>query len=298
MKRVILCLVMVFTAGIVFGQSNAPAIVVSTFSTRGQTVTADDAESITELFIAELAKQSGVRVVDRTSIERVVAEMRFQTSDWSDPQKTTRLGAALNAQVLVRGQINQLGQQISVAITALDIKTLEVVSSDTRNFNAHDIYTSNVGALFGNVDRWSSTKVIYQMAYNIATPIKDKMGPNYFIGRWRTDDGNCILEFKADGTVRVERYVYGSTTYNNGTGVYSFDSSKVEIILNLQGERITTRAYGRNMYGNRYDYTNISYSFNEPKNNISFGEIGLMRSYWSNDLDSAYRYYTSLIKIQ
>jgi len=94
MKKLVFCLILGFTAGIVFGQANVPAIVVSTFSTRGQAVTRDDAESITELFMAELAKQSGVRVVDRTRLDRVVAEMRFQTSDWSNSQKTAQLGAA------------------------------------------------------------------------------------------------------------------------------------------------------------------------------------------------------------
>jgi len=297
-KKIIIYVILSVTASVAFGQANVPAIVVSTFSTRGQAVTADDAESITELFIAELAKQSGVRVVDRTSIERVVAEMKFQTSDWSDPQKTARLGSALNAEILVRGQLNQLGQQISFAITALDIKTLEVVSSTTKTFNAKNIFTTEDGALLGDVSRYSSKKVIFEIAESIADPIKDKMGPNYFIGKWQTDDGNCILEFRADGTVRVERYIYGLRTYINGTGVYSFNQKEIEIILNLQGESITTRAYGRDILGRRYDYSKISYSFNEPKNNISFGEKGLMKSYRSNDFDSWYEYYTSLTKIQ
>ena len=174
MKKIIFCLIFSVTASVAFGQANVPAIVVSTFSTRGQAVTADDVESITELFIAELAKQSGIRVVDRTSIERVVAEMRFQTSDWSNSQKTAQLGAALNAEFLVRGQINQLGQQISVAITALDIKTLEVVSSSTETFDGSIIY--NVER-----DRWGDYKFrsifnqMPTMASDIARPITTKM---------------------------------------------------------------------------------------------------------------------------
>jgi TolB-like protein len=162
MKKLIFSFVIIFLAGIVFGQT----IVVSTFSTRGQAVTADDAESITELFIAELAKQSGVRVVDRTSLDRVLTEMRFQASDWSDSQKTARLGAALNAEFLVRGQLNQLGPQISFALTALDIRTLEVVSSSTRTFSADTIFTNGRDGLFYNMDT---------LASGIASPIKTKM---------------------------------------------------------------------------------------------------------------------------
>jgi len=200
MKKIIIYLILCFMAVVVFGQTNVPAIVVSTFSARGQAVSADDAESITELFIAELANQSGVRVVDRTSIERVVNEMRFQTSDWSNPQKTAQLGTALNAEYLVRGQINQLGQQISIALTALDIKTLEVVSSTTRTFNANNIYTTDKGALFGRENyggedgKIYSSTVIYLIAKLIADPIKTKMTAqgiqNYLVGTWRATGNN------------------------------------------------------------------------------------------------------------
>jgi len=174
MKKFVFCLILGFTAGIVFGQANVPAIVVSTFSTRGQAVTADDAESITELFMAELAKQSGVRVVDRTRLDRVVAEMRFQTSDWSNSQKTARLGEALNAEVLVRGQINQLGQQISVAITALDIKTLEVVSSSTQTFDINTIYDAEKDGYY-DYQKISIFGKMPSIAGGIAIPIKTKM---------------------------------------------------------------------------------------------------------------------------
>ena len=293
MKKTILGLLLVFVAGIVFGQT----IVVIPFSTRGQTLTRDDAASITELFTAELAKRDGVRVVDRTSLARVVREMQFQNTDWSNPQKTAQLGSALNAEFMVRGQLNQLGQQISVAITAFDIKTLEVVSSSTKTFDVNKIFDNTArdsSYPYGNISIFG---VMPDMARDIVNSIPP---PNYFIGRWQTADGGCILEFRANGTMRVERYVYGSTTYNNGTGVYSFDRNGIEIILNLQGagERITTRAYGRNVFGQRYDYTKISYSFNGPKNNISFGENGLMSAYWSGGYDSGYSFYTSLTKIQ
>jgi TolB-like protein len=188
MKKLIFCLILGFTAGIVFGQAIVPAIVVSTFSTRGQAVTTDDAESITELFIAELAKQSGVRVVDRTSLDRVVAEMRFQASDLSNPQKTARLGAALNAEFLVRGQINQLGSQISVAITALDIKTLEIVSSSTEQFDMNFIFMSGNTSIFRKMPG---------MASSIASPVKTKMAEQEqrrqfagITGTWRATGNN------------------------------------------------------------------------------------------------------------
>jgi len=260
MKKAILGLVLSLTAVIVFGQANVPVIVVTTFSTRGQTVTADDAEGITELFMAELAKQSGVRVVDRTSLDRVIAEMRFQTTDWSDSQKTAQLGAALNAEFLVRGQINQLGSQISFVLTAFDIKTLEVVSSSTRNFSADTIFSTGSAGLFNNIPL-------------MASQIVDSLPPaNYFIGRWQTPDGNCILEFRTDGTVRVERYVYGSTTYNSGTGVYSFDRYRIKISLNV-GSGVFIPVYFSYSGDVAGDVETAAYTFDSQKNSFSFDKF-------------------------
>jgi TolB-like protein len=173
MKKFVFYLVLIFTAGIVFGQANVPAIVVSGFSARGQAISSADAESITELFIAELAKQGGVRVVDRSVINQVVREMRFQTSDWSDPNKRARFGEALNAEFIVRGQISQLGPQITIAITAMDIATFEVVSSSTNQFDINTIYDTNAR------DRYGYRSDIFikmpDMARNITSPIKTKM---------------------------------------------------------------------------------------------------------------------------
>ena len=220
MKKAILCLVLIFTAGIVFSQTNTPTIVVSTFSTRGQAVTADDAESITELFIAELAKQSGVRVVDRTSLDRVLTEMRFQISDWSDSQKTAQLGAALNAEFLVRGQVNQLGQQISVVITALDIKTLEVVSSSTETFDVNRIYDTE-RYHWGDYRYTNIFGKMSNMTRGIANPIKTKMEEiakqrieeqeeqvrsRYLIGNWRIPNSDILLTFNTDNTFSVTNY--------------------------------------------------------------------------------------------
>jgi TolB-like protein len=142
MKRFITVLIMAIIVGnsVCFGQTSIPAIVVSGFTTRGQALTADDAESITELFVAELAKTGKLRVVDRTSLDRVIAEMNFQLSDWSNPQKTGQLGSALNAEYMVRGQLNQLGDRIIFVLTAQDIRTLEVVSSSNEQFSIASIF--------------------------------------------------------------------------------------------------------------------------------------------------------------
>jgi len=177
MKRVVLGLMLALVAGVVFGQANVPAIVVSSFQTRGQAITADDAESITELFIAALARTGQLRVVDRSSLERVIAEMRFQTSDWANPQRTASLGQALNASFIVQGQLNQLGQNISVAITTLDIRTLEVVSSATNTFDVDRIFNPNAFTNhgWGNITHHNIFGAMPNMAGNISQTMTTRL---------------------------------------------------------------------------------------------------------------------------
>jgi TolB-like protein len=300
MKKLVFCLFLVFTAGIAFGQANVPAIVVSTFTTRGQAVTADDAESITELFIAELAKQGGVRVVDRTSLDRVITEMRFQTSDWSNSQKTAQLGAALNAEFLVRGQVNQLGQQVSFALTALDIKTLEVVSSSTQNFSVDNIFSNGYSGLFYNMS---------SIARGIASPIKTKMeelakqrqeqerlqeqNSYSLVGRWfvgtpsfsddvyshtldmhrknGTRSKNAILIFYSNGSVifQYKRIDAGDYFWYNIEGQYRRQNDRLE--LSLTGRYQIMKGQGWNSRKNEFDRVeNIS-------DNITFSSSGTIR---------------------
>jgi TolB-like protein len=289
MRKAVFSLLLIFSAGIVFGQATVPAVVVTTFSSRGQAITADDAESITELFIAELAKRSEVRVVDRASLDRVIAEMRFQNSDWSNPQKTAQLGAALNADILVRGQLNQLGEQVSVALTALDIKTLEVVSSSTQSID--------INRLYNNEKSWGSYRytnifgTMESMAYSISQDIDKRQ--NWFVGRWRSTRANmvCILELKPDGTIIVERYDYkysldnisprregsgsarGTGTYHitegikygNTTGTYSGQSWRLNISL--------TGITDTRNFSNVIEYNSGSRWKDASKNAFEFGNM-------------------------
>jgi len=165
MKTNFLHVLLLLRCAFIFAQNTTPSIVVSPFTTRGQAITNDEAESITDLFITELAKNN-VRVVDRDSLDRITREMRFQMTDWSNPQKTAQLGTALNASYLVTGRLNQLGQQISLDLRALDIRTHEIVSSAAKNFNADTIFSNNNDGLFRNIGG---------LATSIATPVRTKI---------------------------------------------------------------------------------------------------------------------------
>ena len=114
------------------------SIAVSTFDITGGAVSSEEAEAITELFISELVATGKVNVVDRANFDKVIEEMKFQSSDWSNSEKTIALGNAVNANMVVRGQIIKLGSKMYLSSTIIDLKTANVLSSAREQFNSLD----------------------------------------------------------------------------------------------------------------------------------------------------------------
>ena len=121
-------------------------IAVATFDITGNAVTQDEADAITELFITELVSTGKVSVVDRANFDKIVKEMKFQASDWSDSAKTTALGNAANAHLISRGQIIRLGSKLYLSSSIIDAKNAKVLSSAREQFNSLD----DVFGLLGN----------------------------------------------------------------------------------------------------------------------------------------------------
>jgi len=112
-------------------------VAVSAFDAKGG-LTKDEADSVTELFIAELVKNRTIKVVDRNNFDKIMAEMRFQDSDWADSKRVAQLGKALNANGIIRGTVMSLGGQTVIAATVLDINTAEILSSSTLQMRRID----------------------------------------------------------------------------------------------------------------------------------------------------------------
>lgn len=136
MKKLIFVLLMLLVAtSATFAQKS---IAVSTFDITGGAVSSEEAEAITELFMSKLVATGKVNIVDRANFDKVIEEMKFQSSDWSNSEKTIALGNAVNANMVVRGQIIKLGSKMYLSSTIIDLKTANVLSSAREQFNSID----------------------------------------------------------------------------------------------------------------------------------------------------------------
>jgi len=120
-----------------FCQAQQLTVAVSAFDAKGG-LSKDEAESVTELFIAELVKNRTIKVVDRNNFDKILSEMKFQDSDWADSKRVAQLGRALNANSIIRGTVMSLGGQIVITATLLDINTAQILSSSTLQMRRID----------------------------------------------------------------------------------------------------------------------------------------------------------------
>ena len=98
----------------------------------------DDADVIYELLITELVRCRGIEVVDRDSFETVRTQVNFQNSDWSDTDRVTEFGRALNVNYIIRGQKMILSGKYIISARIVDINTSMVMFDTPLQLNGLD----------------------------------------------------------------------------------------------------------------------------------------------------------------
>jgi TolB-like protein len=230
-------------------------------------ISKDEANVITELFMAELVNTGVVKVADRANFDKVLAEMKFQLSDWSNDQKTAQLGRAINAEYIIYGQFMKMGNMLYLAATMQDINTVQRLYSSREQFQDYD-------QIFVKIPSFCS---------QIVSKIPKL---NFFIGRWRSgtsitlDDNyyhsrpnfidlTCEVEFKSDGTLIFYKYDNGGTGIDSngdkitsctatGTGKYEFNNEilyvefKISPTTNMAGSWSGSVTYQFDLFKRRF----------------------------------------------
>jgi TolB-like protein len=138
MKKTLFYILAMFIGMDVFAQQ--PVVAVAPFDAISG-ISSTEANMITRVFFIRLGNTSKVSLVDRSVVERVLKEHSFQAGDWSNTQKTAELGTALNADWIVRGEMEKFGNNILVTVQFYDIRTFRFMGgSDLRLANADEAY--------------------------------------------------------------------------------------------------------------------------------------------------------------
>ena len=130
MKKLILVLLMLLVVmSLTFAQEK-PTVVIVPFDSVG--IDKEELNVLFEVFTSEFAGLGIARVVDRNSFDKIREQHSFQDSDWSDSDKVAQLGKALNANLVVVGQLMSFKGSLVATFRMLDVNTVEIVATTTE----------------------------------------------------------------------------------------------------------------------------------------------------------------------
>ena len=202
---ILLCVASILTAQEV---KKKPTIVVIPFDAKN--VEQNDADVLHEVFTNEIAGTGKFKVVDRSQIDAIKKQYEFQNSDWSNEEKVAELGNALNASIVVTGQLMPFKDKIVVSFRMLDVNTMEIVSSATEKVSDisefFDIIPDVVRKLTGEISSisTSSSKTTTTYNKNKTYTIGDD-GPGGGIIFYHSEAGFDVYE--PDGSVKKCHYL-------------------------------------------------------------------------------------------
>lgn len=112
-------------------------------------------DAITNEMIDQLVKLRRFKVIERSSIDKIVAEQKIQASGFVDDKSAVKLGKIAGADALVIGSVTLSGNGLKISARLVDVETAEtLISEDAMSENSAqesiDIAIGNVATLLYN----------------------------------------------------------------------------------------------------------------------------------------------------
>jgi TolB-like protein len=112
-------------------------------------------EAITNEMINELVNLRRFKVIERSAIDKIVAEQKMQASGFVDDRTAVKLGKIAGADALVVGVVTRNGNHIKISARLVDVETAEtLIAQDASTFDLDpesiDRTVTNVATLLYN----------------------------------------------------------------------------------------------------------------------------------------------------
>jgi TolB-like protein len=106
-------------------------------------------ESITNEMINELVNLRRFKVIERSAIDKIVAEQKMQASGFVDDRSAVKLGKIAGADALVIGSVTSVGTTVKVSARLVDVETAETLIAEDAT--AENLSSESVDAAIANV---------------------------------------------------------------------------------------------------------------------------------------------------
>ena len=124
-------------------------VAVADLSAQG--VSASDAAVMSDLIRNELMKTKAFTVLERSNMEKLLAETAFQQTGCTSEECAIKLGKLLNVQRMVVGSFGKLISTYVLSVRMVDVQTGAVVFSDVVKGKNEDELSDRLGELAGRM---------------------------------------------------------------------------------------------------------------------------------------------------
>lgn len=127
---------LVYTPVLNASEQNKINIAVSDFA--GKNVSAADASIVADFMRTELVKSGKYNVVDKSNMDKILAEASFQQSGCTESDCAVQLGKILNVKKIIVGTLSKLEGIYYITTNFVDVQTGKIEGSETAKCKAAD----------------------------------------------------------------------------------------------------------------------------------------------------------------
>jgi len=85
--------------------------------------------ALSEMLVTAVANSPAVTVIERSQVETVLEESRFQLSGVTSTEESIEIGNILNAEIIILGSVSRFGERIELDVRVIRLETGEVLFS-------------------------------------------------------------------------------------------------------------------------------------------------------------------------
>lgn len=135
-KLTLILAILMFVVNILAAQDTKFVVAIAGFDVKN--VPQDEADVIFEVFVSEFAGLGKCKVVDRTNVDAIIEQYKFQESDWSNTDKVAQIGNALNANMVITGQLMAFKGSLVATFRMMNVNSMEIVATSTERVSGTD----------------------------------------------------------------------------------------------------------------------------------------------------------------
>lgn len=190
---------MTFMAAPALPQSNGKSPLVAVMPLEARQVSPDEALILSEALAAELQGSGEVRVMERSQMDKILAEQGFQKSGaCSGTECAVEVGQLLGIDRMVVGSVGKLGKTFVLVARMVDVASGEVLRSSTRQAPGEidDILTSLVPQVGGDLlGRAGSGYPPPEVKFS--SPVAPDLWSDSVVVAWQATSRRGLVEAKA-----------------------------------------------------------------------------------------------------